>query len=284
MANWNNPSGNTTSYLDVLDELKARDVDALSLLKATGTNVPNGAIRFVREANNKVTIQERINNAWVDKIISIDSGGFDSGTDASLGTMASQNSDNVTITGGSVASSTLSGGISLARIPNLPANRTTSGIFGLARIPSLPASRINSGTFNANRIPSLPTSRITSGQFSVNRIPSLPVTIINSGTFGLDRIPNLPASRVNSGTFGANRIPSLPVSKIPNLPASIINSGTLNNDRLSSIPRTALSMASGTSIRSCRVSSGTVRQQFSTPAYSLPCQYAYWETDDCRKR
>ena len=32
MANWSNP-GNTSSYLDVLAELKARDVDTLSMLK-----------------------------------------------------------------------------------------------------------------------------------------------------------------------------------------------------------------------------------------------------------
>ena len=200
MANWNNPE-NTTSYLDVLDELKSRDVDALTLLRSTGSNIPTGAIRFVRQSNNKVDIQEWSGSAWITKIVSIASGGFDSGG-ASLGTMASQNSDNVTITGGSVASSTLSGDINLGRIPDLPATIIGSEEFNVARIPDLPASKIN------------------------------------SGAFGVDQIPDLSADKINSGTFGANRIPSLPVSKIPNLPASIINSGTFDNDRLSNIPFT----------------------------------------------
>ena len=199
MANWNNPN-NTSSYLDVLDVLKARDVDALSLLKDAGTNVPNGAIRFVREANNKVTIQERINNAWVDKIISIDSGGFDSGG-ASLGTMAGQDSDDVTITGGSVASSTLSGAISAARIPNLTASKINSGKFGVARIPNLPASRVDSGIFDTGRIPTLNASKIQSGVFGANRIPSLPASRINSGVFDSDRIPAFSSASMPSGTF-----------------------------------------------------------------------------------
>ena len=195
MANWGNPE-NISSYLDVLTELKARDVDAISLLKVAGVDVPNGAIRFVRLTNNKITIQERVAGVWVNKIVSTDSGGFDAS--GSLGTMASQNSNSVSITGGSVASGTLVGDISAAIIPNLSAGKITSDKFSTDRIPNLAASKINSE------------------QFGVDRIPSLAASKINSEEFGVDRIPDLPASKITSDEFHVDRIPSISKSKISN--------------------------------------------------------------------
>ena len=171
MANWDNPT-NTTSYLDVLSELKARDVDALTLLETAGTNIPEHAIRFVRQSNNKVDIEEWNGSSWVTKLVSTDSGGFDSGG-ASLGTMASQNSNDVTITGGNIAAGVLSGTIGSSHIPNLPASRINSGTFNSSRIPNLSASKVNSGEFGVARIPNLSASKINSGTFNVARLPGI---------------------------------------------------------------------------------------------------------------
>ena len=187
MANWSNPT-NTTSYLDVLVELKARDVDALTMLETAGTNVPEHAIRFVRRTganSEKIAIQERISGSWVTRVVEADS--IDAG--GSLGTMSTQNSNNVNITGGSVAAGAISGTLSSARIPNLN------------------ASKINAGTLNADRIPSLAASKITSGSFGTARIPNLSASKITSGTFNSGRIPNLNANKLTSGTLPYQRLP-----------------------------------------------------------------------------
>ena len=93
MADFNQPIL-TTGYSDLLDELKARDVDALSLAEAP-TNPPTGAIRWNRTDD---IFQEWSGSAWVD--MQIKSDGIDPGV---LGTMASQNSNAVAITGGSIS-------------------------------------------------------------------------------------------------------------------------------------------------------------------------------------
>ena len=201
MANWSNPT-NTTSYLDVLAELKARDVDALTMLETAGTNVPEHAIRFVRRTganSEKIAIQERISGSWVTRVVEADS--IDAG--GSLGTMSTQNSNNVTITGGSIASSTLSGTISSARIPNLNASKINAGTLNANRIPNLAASKITSGAFGTARIPNLAASKITSGEFGTARIPSLSATKLTSGTLAYQRLPNSDNARSQLGLGSA---------------------------------------------------------------------------------
>ena len=112
MANWSNPT-NTTTYLDVLNELKSRDEDSLTLMNKPGTNIPSKTIRFLRRAgNNKVAIQEWNGSSWITKVV--ESNSIDVG---SLGTMSSQNSNAVSITGGSVAASTLQGALPSGTLP-----------------------------------------------------------------------------------------------------------------------------------------------------------------------
>ena len=94
----------------------------------------------------------------------------------------------------SVPASKLSGLISLARIPSLPASRITSGVLALARIPGLPASIITSGALAVARIPSLPASILGSGSIAIARIPSLPASIIGSGLFNRARLPTATAT------------------------------------------------------------------------------------------
>jgi hypothetical protein len=97
MANWSNPTV-TSLYLDVLADLKARDVDAATLFVAAGTNIPTGSIRYERGTNK---FQEWNGSAWVDKVLSVAGGGTGStSAPAALGTMASQNANNVNISGG----------------------------------------------------------------------------------------------------------------------------------------------------------------------------------------
>ena len=104
MADFNQPTL-TTLYTTVLSELKARDVDSISLIE-TPTNPPTGAIRYNRALNK---FQEWNGTAWVDKVISIAGGGTGASDPAGirsglgLGSMALQNSNAVAITGGVIS-------------------------------------------------------------------------------------------------------------------------------------------------------------------------------------
>lgn len=108
MADWNGPVAADDTD-DVLDNLKLRDVDALTLCLADPTNKPTGAIRWNR---GTLLFQEWDGAAWQNL-----------GT--TLGTMSAQNSNNVTITGGTIGTSV-----------NIDAARLTSGQTPLARLGS----------------------------------------------------------------------------------------------------------------------------------------------------
>lgn len=103
MADFNQPTL-TTNYNVVLDTLKARDVDAISLAESP-TNPPTGAIRFNRTDDK---FQEWSGASWVDQLISLAGGGTGASsaaaarTNLGLGSIATQNSNAVTITGGSI--------------------------------------------------------------------------------------------------------------------------------------------------------------------------------------
>ena len=104
MADWNTPTI-TSPYADVIDFLRARDVDAITLGLAAITNTPVGTIRYNR-ADNK--FQEWTGAVWVDKVLSIAGGGTGGNTASGarlalgLGTISVQNAESVVITGGSI--------------------------------------------------------------------------------------------------------------------------------------------------------------------------------------
>jgi hypothetical protein len=110
MADWSLPVL-TTDYVDVLTGLLARDVDALTLCYSTPTNIPTGAVRFDR---NLYKFQEFNGVSWGTLYITIEGGGTGSVTAAGartnlgLGTLAVQNSNAVTITGGAISGVALS--------------------------------------------------------------------------------------------------------------------------------------------------------------------------------
>ena len=144
MANWSNPI-NTSANLDVLAQLKSRDIDAATLFKDTPSNTPEGAIRFTRESGDKFKVEEYSGSVWEILSIHEDSGGF---SGSILGTMSSQDSDNVSITGGSVASSTLSGNIDEVIIPDISANKIASDTLDRNRLPLIHWSGLQN-TFDA---------------------------------------------------------------------------------------------------------------------------------------
>ena len=96
MADWDEPAL-TDTYADFLSMLKLRDVDSASLKEGT-SNTPTGYIQWV-VASNK--LQRWNGAAWVDLVLAVAGGG--TGGITALATMAFQASNNVAITGGTIA-------------------------------------------------------------------------------------------------------------------------------------------------------------------------------------
>ena len=105
-ANWQLPT-EASQYLDVLAQLKERDVDAMTLSSAAfPTNPPENAVHLSNASSPTVVFHMYQGGVWVPKPIGVAGGG--TGTtnlDAfkaslGLGTMAYQNYNTVNITGG----------------------------------------------------------------------------------------------------------------------------------------------------------------------------------------
>jgi hypothetical protein len=105
MADWSLPTL-PSAYADFLAYLKARDEDAASLGYGTITNPFTGQMKYVRASNK---FQEYDGAAWQDKTLAIIGGGTGASTAANartnlgLGTIAVQDANNVTITGGVIS-------------------------------------------------------------------------------------------------------------------------------------------------------------------------------------
>jgi hypothetical protein len=123
MANWNLPAI-TSGYLDFVTELNNKFVDAGTIGYGAPTNLPERAMRFNRTIN---IFEEWIGGAWVAKVIGIAGGGTGATdpntirTNLGLGSMSTQNSNAVAITGGTITGVAYSG------------SDITSGIVALAR-------------------------------------------------------------------------------------------------------------------------------------------------------
>jgi len=127
MGDWNTPTLSDL-YTNFLTYMKARDVDALTLCVVDPTNIPESAFKYHRASD---LFQERIAGAWVNKVIAIAGGGTGSVTasgaraNLELGTMAVQNANAVSISGGSIAGTT-----------DIDAARITSGFIAQIRLGS----------------------------------------------------------------------------------------------------------------------------------------------------
>jgi len=118
MASWLATSpDNDSPYSDVLTLLKARDVDAYTMAEAP-TSPPVGAKRWNTTTKR---FQEWTGAVWSD---------LDVTTGLALGTMASQNSNAVAITGGTIGGTTA-----------IDATRLTSGLVATARLGAGTASQ-----------------------------------------------------------------------------------------------------------------------------------------------
>lgn len=114
-ANWNNPLL-SSPYVDFLADMKARDVDVLTM--NPGTNIPVDSKRWNAALN---VFQNWNGSAWVNLVLGGAGGGTGSSTPVTLGTMATQNSNAVAITGGSITGVALNAG------------DITGGVLALAR-------------------------------------------------------------------------------------------------------------------------------------------------------
>ena len=91
--------------MDFMNLLKARDEDSITLGKNAIINPVIGTIRYDRPGNY---FQEWNGTAWIPLVIAMTSGGLGANTPAGgraalgIGTMGTQNANNVTITGGTI--------------------------------------------------------------------------------------------------------------------------------------------------------------------------------------
>lgn len=109
MADWANPTV-ASNYVTFVDEVKARDVDSITLQLNPLVSTPVGSIRLLR---SPVKFQEWDGTKFVDKVLSPEGGGTgvtkisDLIPLLGLGSMAYQNSNSVGITGGGINNTTL---------------------------------------------------------------------------------------------------------------------------------------------------------------------------------
>lgn len=199
MADWDLPTL-TSTYADFLAYLKARDEDAATMFVSAPTNPQESFIRFVRASNK---LQEYLSAVWTDVNISVAGGGTGAGTasgartNLGLGTIATQNANNVTITGGSIAGAAISASdLNSGTIPDARFPATLPVISGV-NLTALNASNLASGTVADARLPTNSTKvdwgADQSGNFtavinkgyhltgSSNRTIALPTVVGNDG-------------------------------------------------------------------------------------------------------
>jgi hypothetical protein len=129
MADWLKPTI-TSNYVTFVDEVKNRDIDAITLQKDALVNPPTGSIKLLR---SPAKFQEWNGTAFVDVILSVAGGGTGSSTPGGaasalgLGSMAFQNSNAVSITGGNIANLSGAGRFDIAGLVAITAQSVGGG-------------------------------------------------------------------------------------------------------------------------------------------------------------
>jgi len=104
MADWSKPTI-TSNYITFVDEVKNRDIDALTLQKNPVVNPPLGAIKMSRAP---MYFSEWNGSSYIAYALSIPGGGTGAGDattargNLGIGTLGTQNSNSVSITGGGI--------------------------------------------------------------------------------------------------------------------------------------------------------------------------------------
>jgi hypothetical protein len=159
-TDWNQPT-TSSLYTDILALLEARDVDAFTLGLTDPTNKPTGAIRWNRGTKK---FQEWSGAAWAD---------LDVSTGLGLGTMAVQNSNNVSISGGSIGTGV-----------NIDASRLTSGTVALARLANIANAQIDAAA-------AIAWSKLSKSGSSLADLATRSAGDLNSGTLPLARLVDI---------------------------------------------------------------------------------------------
>lgn len=215
MADWAATSpDNSSTYSTVLEKLRDRDFDSASLFLNAPTNPITGMIRYNRSTD---LFEEYNGSTWAAIPISVAGGGTnattasDARTNLGLGTMATQNSNAVNITGGTIAGMT-----SIASSGNIGASGQFNGSgAGLTSIPnaattatalntaSAIVARDGSGNFAAGTI----TANVT-GNVSGNAGTATNGVVTTGSYSDPSWITALSASKLTSGSLPDARLSS----------------------------------------------------------------------------
>lgn len=159
MADWNLPTI-SSPYGDVPGLLRDLAIDAAKLFLDEPTNPIAGMVKLVR---SPVKFQARSASTWDDLVLSIEGGGTGASTLAGivtnlgLKTMAFQDSNAVSISGGTLAGNG-------AGLTDLNATNITAGTLADARLSSNVPLKNVSNTFTARQIVSMSTTNVVGVQ------------------------------------------------------------------------------------------------------------------------
>ena len=147
--NWLLPQTTSNYATGVIQAINNKFIDTITLFRSgVGSNLPNNAIRYNGDLNG--TFQRWNGTVWNDMILAVAGGGTGGSTPAlartnlELGTMSTQNSNLVNITGGTIS------GISTLAVGTI--NADVANIVNGNNIHNLDAAKILTGIINPARL------------------------------------------------------------------------------------------------------------------------------------